>query len=260
MSFDWLTTETLQLLLQGLALTLVLTAITSPLALAIGVAIGALRLSKRRGLRCLAAAYVDVLRNIPALVLIILWAFALPNLFPVEMRRVMFFDNWLMEHLQIWSGLSVPYYTLAAALALTLNTSAYLAELFRAGVGTIAQEHIDTARSLGALQRVVFARILVPQGLRAVFPAISTRLIHNMKNTALAAFVSTPEFFHSTQTAISRSFRAVEFLLLAAAVYLSLSLLLTLLLRWIEGRMERRPSASRIGSGALPPPSVTMDA
>lgn len=260
MSFDWLTTETTHLLLQGLVLTLVLAAFTSLLALPIGVGVGTLRLSKRRGLRWLAGTYVDVLRNIPALVLIIFWAFALPNLFPAEMRRPMFFDNWLMERLQMWSGLPVPYYTLAAALALTLNTSAYLAELFRAGVGTIPREHVDTARSLGASQRVVFARILVPQGLRAAFPAISTRLVHNMKNTALAAFVATPEFFHSTQTAISQSFRAVEFLLLAAAVYLSLSLSLTSLLRWIEGRMDRRPSATGIDSETLSSPTATVDA
>jgi polar amino acid transport system permease protein len=248
MNFDWLNTETIHLLLRGLTLTVVLTAITSLLALSIGVSVGMLRLSERRALRWLAAAHVDVHRNVPALVLVIFWAFALPNLFPAEVRRTIFFDNWLMEHLQGWSGLSVPYYALAAALALTLNTSAYLAELFRAGIGTIAKEHVDAARSLGAPQHVLIMQILVPQGMRAAYPAISTRLIHNMKNTALAAFVSTPEFFHSTQTAITRSFRAVEFLLLASGVYLTLSLLLASVLRWVEGRMDRRPSGARVST------------
>jgi hypothetical protein len=58
----------------------------------------------------------------------------------------------------------------------------------------------------------------------------------------------------------ARSFRAVEFLLLAPAVYLSLSLLLTSLLRWIEGRMERRPSATGIDSQTLSSPTATVDA
>lgn len=247
MSFNWLSIETIQLLLKGLALTVVLTVATSLLASGIGVPMGLLRLSERRALRWLATAHVDVNRNVPALVLVIFWAFALPNLFPAEMRRAIFFDNWLMAHLQVWSGLSIPYYTLAAALALSLNTSAYLAELFRAGVGTIAKEHLDAARSLGAPQHVLIMQILVPQGLRAAFPAISTRLIHNLKNTALAAFVSTPEFFHSAQTAITRSFRALEFLLLASIVYLTLSLLLASLLRRLERKLERRPSLARVG-------------
>lgn len=245
MIFDWLTAETMRLLLGGLSLTIVLTLATSVLSLVVGVGMGMLKLSSRRFWRWLAVAHIDTHRNIPALVLIIFWAFAFPNLFPVETRRVLFFDNRFMNGLSAWTNLSVPYYTLAAIFALTLNTSAYLAELFRAGVGTIAQEHIDAARTLGASWRVVFLQILIPQGLRAAFPAISTRLIHAMKNSALAAFVSTPEFFHSTQIAITRSFRALEFLLLAAVVYLALSFLLAIFLRWVE-RVLARPGLSKV--------------
>lgn len=234
MIFNWLTDETARLLLEGLILTIILTIITSALSLAIGLGVGALRLMQRRSWRWLAGVYVDLHRNVPALVLIIFWAFALPNLFPLELRQVLFFDNKFVAWLSAWTNLSVPYYALAAILALTLNTSAYLAELFRAGVGTIAQEHLDAARTLGASSLIIFRRILLPQGLRASFPAISTRLIHNMKNTALVAFVAVPEFFHSTQTAITQTFRALEFLLLAAVIYLVLSFLLSVCLSWIE--------------------------
>jgi polar amino acid transport system permease protein len=173
-------------------------------------------------------------------VLIIFWAFALPNLFPASIRQSILFNNALMNGLSDLTGLSVPYYFLAAAFALTMNTSAYLAELFRAGVGTIASEHLDAARSLGASPLDVLRKILVPEGIRASFPAMSTRLIHNMKNTALAAFVSVPEFFHGIQTAITRSFRAVEFLLVAAVVYLLLSYGYSLFLAAVERRLSRR--------------------
>jgi len=238
MTLDWLTKDTITLLMQGLGLTLLLTAITSVLSLIVGVGVGTFRLSRRRIWRRLAAVYVDLFRNIPALALIIFWAFALPNLFPGGMRQTLFFDNPLVNWLSDSTGLSLPFYALAAGLALTLNTSAYLAELFRAGVGTIAQEHLDAARTLGASSSLVFKRILLPQGLKASFPAISTRLIHNMKNTALAAFVSVPEYFQTTQTAITRTFRALEFLLLAAVVYLLLSFLFSGLLKWVEQRLE----------------------
>ncbi len=241
---NWLTPEVIGLLWQGIVLTLVLTAVTSLAALAVGVAAGIARLSGNGFWRRLSIVHVELHRNVPALVLIIFWAFALPNLFPAGMRQTIFFNNFFVNGLRDLTGLSVPYYALAAGLALTLNTSAYLAELFRAGVGTIASEHLDAARSLGASPVVVLRNILVPQGMRASFPAMSTRLIHNMKNTALAAFVSVPEFFHGVQTAITRSFRAVEFLLLAAVVYLLLSYGYSLLLSAIERRLgQRRVSA-----------------
>jgi polar amino acid transport system permease protein len=204
-----------------------------------------MRLSTQPLIRRLASVYVGLFRNIPALVLIIFLAFALPNLVPVEMRQRLFFDNGVARWGQYLTGLSLPYYMLAAIVALTLNTSAYLAELFRAGVGTIPREYADAARSLGASQAVVFWHILLPQGFRAAFPVIATRLIHNMKNTALVAFVAVPDFFHATQTAITRTFRAKEFLFLAAVLYLFLSISLAAFLRWIEGWLGR-PSTTVI--------------
>lgn len=238
MSIDWLSPDLIALLWRGLLLTLALTAVTSVLALAVGIAAGTMRISGNRLAGGVAVAHVEIHRNIPALVLMIFWAFALPNLFPVAVRRPLFFDNTFFDWISGWSGLSLPYYTLAAGLALVLNTSAYLAELFRAGVGAIPQQHLDAARTLGASPGALFWGILLPEGLRTAFPAISTRLIHNLKNTALAAFVATPEFFHSTQTAITRTFLALEFLLLAAAVYLLLAFGFSGLLRWVEGRMQ----------------------
>lgn len=234
MTPDWLTPDLLNLLLQGLLLTVVLTAVTAALALVLGVAAGTMRISGNRLAGALAVLHVETHRNLPALVLMIIWAFALPNLFPTELRRPIFFDNAFLNWLSSWSGLSLPYYTLAAGVALVLNTSAYLAELFRAGVGAIPQQHVDAARTLGASRLKLFWTVLLPQGLRTAFPAISTRLIHHLKNTALAAFVATPEFFHSAQTAITRTFLALEFLMLAAIVYLLLAFAFSGLLRWVE--------------------------
>jgi polar amino acid transport system permease protein len=192
--FDWLNDETIKLMINGIMLTIGLTGVTSVLSILLGIWVGTLKLIQSPALRQLAAIYIEIHRNIPALVLIIFWAFAFPNIFPQDIRSILFFNNPIINQISDWTGLSVPYYTLAVGLALTLNTSAYLAELFRAGVGTIQQEHIDASRTLGASKSVLFRQIIIPQGFRAAFPAISTRLIHNMKNTALAAFVATPEF------------------------------------------------------------------
>ncbi|MBC8334271.1 MAG: amino acid ABC transporter permease [Anaerolineales bacterium] len=236
---DWLTAEIGELLSRGFVLTIWITGITSIFSLLLGIGVGTLKLIQRPITRQLAIIYIEIHRNVPALVLIIFWAFAFPNIFPLEIRRTIFFDNAIISKISLWTGLSIPYYTLAAGFALTLNTSAYLAELFRAGVGTIEQEHLDSARTLGAPKKTLLWQIIIPQGIRAAFPAISTRLIHNMKNTALASFVAMPEFFHGIQTAITYSFHAVELLLLASAVYLGLSFTFSFLLRWIENRLNQ---------------------
>lgn len=232
--FFWLTPDILMLLGKGLGLTLVLTLATGLLSLVIGVLVGLGRLQGRRWLNWPATVFVETFRNIPALVLVIFFAFALPNAFPPPARRALFFNNPLMAWLGTAAGLLTPWYVAGGALGLTLNTAAYIAELFRAGVGTLAREQVEAARSMGASWPAVYRVILVPGGLRAAFPAITSRLIHNMKNTALLSFVSVPEFYGSITIAVSRSFLAVEFLLLAAAVYLALSAAMSLGLQGVE--------------------------
>jgi polar amino acid transport system permease protein len=237
--FPWLTPEIKQLLLNGLVVTIVLTVVTSGAALVLGVLIGWLRLSASFFVRTAATGYIEIFRNIPALVAVIFWAYALPNAFDPETRRMLFFDNLWIRGLGALTGLSIPYYAVGAAIGLTLNTSAYIAELFRSGVGTLAREHWEAARSLGASANGAFLYVLLPHGLGAASPAVVTRLVHNLKNTALAAFVAVPEFFKSVQTSIGRSFHAVELLLLASVCYWLLSWAFAgLLRRWLSPPRE----------------------
>ncbi|MEM7125505.1 MAG: amino acid ABC transporter permease [Chloroflexota bacterium] len=237
MSISWLTPDMTSLLLRGLWLTISLTLLSSILSLIVGIGTATLRTSRKRWLRVIGTLHVEIHRNIPALVLILFWAFAVPNLFPIMVRQELFFANPIIRSLESITGLSLIYYAFAVTLALTLNTSAYIAEIFRAAVGTLPREHVDSAKTLGASAWQSYWSILLPQGLRVAMPAIATRLVHNMKNTSLASFVSVPELFHSTQTGITRSFRAFEFLLLAAAIYLILSCCFAEFLRWCANRL-----------------------
>ncbi|MEM7333341.1 MAG: amino acid ABC transporter permease [Chloroflexota bacterium] len=237
MNFDWLSPELARLLLGGFWVTIFLTAVTTLLAFLIGVAVGGMRLSKRSILQLFATVYIEIFRNIPALVIIIFFAFAVPNLFPIEQRQAIFFDNALADGLKALTGLSLPYYAIAALAGITFNASAYIAELFRAGVKSLPQNTVDVAQTLGATEREVYRRILRPHGVKAAFPAMSTRFIHTMKNTALASFVTVPEFFMVTQTAITRSFQAIQLLLLATAVYLFLAFAFSALLQQIDRRL-----------------------
>lgn len=236
----WLSPEIIALLFNGLMMTSALGLMTSALAMVLGIGLGWMKLSALPVLRWISTAYIEVFRNVPALVSIIFWAYALPNVFPAEVRRGLFFENAVINLLGEVTGLSIPYYAVAAALGLTLNTSAYVAELFRAGVGTLSREHWEAARTLGASPRKAFMYVLLPQGLRAASPALITRLVHNLKNTALASFVAVPELFKAVQTAISQSFFAVELLLVASVLYWLLSWGFAWGLRWMLPSNTRR--------------------
>ena len=245
--FDWLTPDAQRILWDGLVLTMVLTLITSVLSFVVGIIAGILRQSPKRCYRWLATAHIEIHRNVPALILLIFWAFSLPNIFQPDLREAIFFNNAFINWLTTWTGLLIPYYTLATIIALTLNTSAYIAELFRAGIRTIPTPQIEAARTLGATSPIRFRKIVVPQAIRAAFPAITTRLIHNMKNVALASIVSAPVFFQSIEKSITLSFRAIEFLLLAAVVYLILSAAITTLLNQINAIIQpKRPNKPTI--------------
>ena len=236
---DWLTEAAIEQLLDGLMVTVLITVVTSILSLGLGVILGTLRISSRRGLSIAAGAWIEVFRNVPALVQIIFWAFAFPSVFSVTTRQDIFFDNDIWEIFGSASGLAVPYYAVAACAGLTLNTSAHLAEIYRAGVGTIAVEQVEGARTLGAGRLHVWRSIIVPGGLRGASPAISTRMIHNMKNTSLVSFVAVPDLFNAMQGAITESFRATEFLLLVAGAYLALAAAMTMILDLADNALHR---------------------
>jgi len=236
---DWLDSETLALLADGLVVTVVVTLITGVLAFVVGIAVGTMRLSESRALRVCGSTFVELFRNIPALIQIVFWGFAFPSVFPAETRRILFFDNKLWDLLAALSGIPIPYYAVAACVGLVMNTGAHLAELFRAGARAVPGHQLEAARSLGADRRDVYWAVLVPGALRVAFPAITTRLVHNLKNTALVSFVAVPDLFHAMQAAINESFRASQLLALTAAMYLALSLGFAALLGRIDVRLHR---------------------
>ena len=242
---DWLTPEALGALTHGLMVTVALTLITTISASVVGVGIGWMRMSSRRLPKVAAGAFIEVFRNVPALIQIIFWAFAVPSMFPVRVRTQLFFDNSIVEWLEGITGLGLPYYAFAAGLGLTLNTGAHLAELFRAGVSTIPVVHLDAARLLGAGRWARFWSLVLPGGMRAAFPAITTRLIHNLHNTALASFVAVPDLFSAVGASVTESFRAVEFLTLGAILYLTLSTAAAAGLGTIDRRLRGRSRVSQ---------------
>ncbi len=242
---SWLTPDVVDRLIDGTALTVAITVATCLSSFLVGLGLASARMVGPTWLRRPAVAAIEVFRNVPALIQIIFFAFAVPNVVPFEQRRTLFFDNPVVDGLGAISGVPIPYYLAAAALALTLNTGGHLAELIRAGMQTVPVEQFEAARSLGASRLSATRTVLIPGGVRAGFPAISTRLVHNMKNTALVSFVAVPDLFQVIQGSVTKTFRATEFLLLAALLYLALSAVMTFGLGRIESWLWRGRSIRR---------------
>lgn len=169
--------EVWPLLLQGFWMTLALAAVAVPLSVACGVAIAMAQDSTNRLLRMLLVAYVDVMRAIPPLVLLIFIFFGLPFL-----------------------GLKLNEFT-AAVLALTLNGSSYFAEIFRAGIESVPKGQREAARSTGLTWRQSMTYVVVPQGARNVLPDLISNTVELVKQTSIASAVALQELLRSAQLA-----------------------------------------------------------
>jgi polar amino acid transport system permease protein len=186
--------EVSPLLIEGLWLTLALAAVAVPLSIAIGLAIAVAQDLRSTALRMVLVAYVDTLRAIPPLVLLIFIYYGMPFL-----------------------GLNLGGFT-AAVLALTLNGSSYFAEIFRAGIESVPKGQREAARSTGLTWLQSMAYVVVPQGTRNVLPDLVSNTVELFKQTSIASAVALQELLRSAQIAQGLLYNPTP-LVAAAIVY-----------------------------------------
>jgi His/Glu/Gln/Arg/opine family amino acid ABC transporter permease subunit len=214
MSIDWPIVQTaIPLLAHGTVVTLKISLVAGVLACIIGFTLGLAALSHVRALRWIIAAYVDFVRGTPLLIQVFLVFFALPV---VGIR----FD-------EIWAGI----------IALAFNTSAYIAETVRGGVGSVERGQTEAAKSIGMFRWQILTYILLPQALRPMVPPLTNELISMTKNTSLLSVISVYELTRAGQAIISVHFVPFEIYLLLALYYYALIKVLSYLSRWVESRM-----------------------
>lgn len=214
MVFDWsLVEKALPLLGTGLVTTLKICSLAMLLGLVLGVALGLVSLSRVAALRWAVRAYVDFIRGTPLLIQIFLVYFALPVV-----------------------GLNLPEFW-AGVLALGLNAAGFIAEIVRAGVGSVEKGQAEAARAIGMRHSQILLHILLPQSLRSVIPPATNELITLVKGSALLSVISVYELTRAGQAIIAVHFAPFEiFLLIALYYYLTISLL-AWLSRWVERRL-----------------------
>lgn len=157
------------------------------LGLGLGLLVALLRRSRHAPLRWLAIGFIELFRNTPVLVQILWFYFALPMLVPVEIS---------------------PFG--AAILGISLNSAAYSAEIYRAGIQSIEPGQWEAARAIGMTGLQVLRRIVLPQALRRVLPALTNRGIEIFKMTTLASVVAYVELLQQGKLVASLNFNPLE--------------------------------------------------
>lgn len=176
-----------QALAMGAVGTLRLFAICLVLGLGFGLLVALARRSRHAPLRWLAVGFIEFFRNTPVLVQILWFYFALPMLVPVEIT---------------------PF--TAAILGISLNSAAYSAEIYRGGIQSIEPGQWEAARSIGMSALQTLRRIVLPQALRRVLPALTNRGIEIFKMTTLASVVAYVELLHQGKLVASLNFNPLE--------------------------------------------------
>jgi polar amino acid transport system permease protein len=206
-----------QILARGLAGTFQLAVVSLCAGLALGLLVGGARYSRNRLLYWPATAYVETFRNTPVLVQIMWFFFAFPIVAPFEV-----------------SGYA------AATLALSLNTSAFSAEIFRAGIQSIARGQWDAARALGMTYSQQMRRVILPQAVRRMLPAFTNRGLELLKMTSLASAIAFPELLYAARTIATAHFNPIEAYTTVALVYFAIAWPLTQLVYAVERVLRRQ--------------------
>ncbi len=214
MVFDWgLVQKALPLLGAGWVTTVKICSAAMVIGVVLGAGLGLMSLSRLAPARWFVTAYVDFIRGTPLLIQIFLVYFALPVI-----------------------GINLPEFW-AGVIALGLNAAGFIAEIVRAGVGSIEKGQAEAARSIGMRHGQILVHVLLPQSLRAVVPPTTNELITLVKGSALLSVISVYELTRAGQAIIAVHFAPFEIFLLIALYYYATVSALAWLSRWIERRL-----------------------
>ena len=206
--------NSIPLLIVGAGITIQITAISVAIGLVIGMFVGVARVSNIRPLRWLAAVYVDFLRGTPLLVQIFLIYFALPVLLG---NRV---DPFI-----------------AAITACGINSGAYIAEIFRAGIQAIDDGQMEARRSLGMTWWQTMWYIIIPQAFRNIVPPLGNEFIALLKDSSLVSVIGFEELTRRGQLIIARTYGSLEIWICVAIIYLIMTLTISRFVAFLEKRL-----------------------
>lgn len=211
---ELLAPQYLRWLLDGFLLTLGLALLSCLLATLIGAPLAIARLSCRRLLSWPARAYLALFRNTPLLVQLFFWYFGVPALLPEAL--VSWLNTPHETPLLDWPSFEF----LAGAWGLTLYTSAFVAEEFRAGIASVRPEQRAAGLALGLTQRQVWRVVVLPQALRTALPPLLGQYMNALKNSSLAMAIGLAELSYASRQVETETFKTFQAFGIATLLYI----------------------------------------
>ena len=200
--------------LQGMAYTLLLAVVSVALAVIPALLLALMRLSKRKVIQCISGAYISVFRSTPLLVQLSIIYFGL------------------------FTAISIPRITILG-FALALNSSAYVAEIFRAGILAVDKGQTEAARSLGLSSWQSMRLVVLPQAIKNVLPALANEVVTMVKESSICSMLGMAELMFVSKTVATGTYITLAPYTIAALIYFCINYPASKAIEAIERRMRR---------------------
>ncbi|PKO05508.1 MAG: amino acid ABC transporter [Chloroflexi bacterium HGW-Chloroflexi-3] len=236
-------TEAFNFIKAGLSITIRTTLIAFVIALFLGLITGLGRISRNVFSKNLATLYVEFIRGVPMLVLIFFIALVAV---PAVVSGMNELGHWFQS--QGWNWIANPLLALEnkaiemnvrAIVALSVTYGAFLAEIFRAGIQSVSKGQMEAARSQGMSSGQAMIYIILPQAIRNVLPALGNDFVAMLKDSSLVSVLAVRDITQVARLYAGRSFRFEEAYTTLAILYLSMTIVLSLVVKYIERRVRQ---------------------
>ena len=205
----------LRFMITGAYYTILLSVTAISISVIVGLLVALPGLSRKKGWRAFNRTYVEVVRAVPILVLILWVYYGLPTL----------------------TGLTLSVFW-AGVLALALSDSAFQAEIFRAGIQSIAKGQYEAAQSISLNYRDTMRFVILPQAIRRILPALGNQLVYMLKMSSLVSVIGMQELTRKANELVVSEYRPLEIYTILVLEYLVLILIVPAGVRWLERRMQ----------------------
>lgn len=205
----------LRFLLSGLSETIKLTITAISISIVLGLLVALPGLTERPYLRRFNRVYVEVVRSVPILVLILWVYYGLPQVFDIRIGV-------------FWAGV----------FALALSDSAFTAEIFRAGIQSISKGQYEAAHSVSLNYRDTMRFVILPQAVRRILPALGNQLVYMLKMSSLVSVIGMQELTRKANELVVTEYRPLEIYTFLVLEYLVLILIVSAGVRWVERRLK----------------------
>ena len=209
----------------GVIYTLMLSFFTVVLAVLPAILLALMRLSKNKVLKFIASAYIDIIRGTPMLVQLSIVYYG-------------FFGAIHLPDYRIFGFIDVSMFV-PGIIALAVNSSAYVAEIIRAGILAVDKGQTEAARSLGMTQGQCMRMIVLPQAIKNILPALGNEFVTLVKESSICSTFGMTELMFGANATRGATYQVMGPLLLAAGLYLCMTVPASKLLNYVERRMRR---------------------